>query len=186
MKVEKSTYRDCSLVHGAPTVGKEDVHQDSHHERGQVHAHGRTNEQTTPQARVAILDLLQTQLRPRMRKINQENQSEEKEEHGAEEGNVVAVNEEEGLGNKEGHDDKSQPEDDLRTPITILYSGAGIFRALNSEQKKGEYQVEETESEVDPMHRNPAMTFLPVASNLHIIEGQVLQFLQSPWREHDP
>ena len=46
--------------------------------------------------------------------------------------------------------------------------------------------MEETEGKVNTMDRDPAVTFLPVASNLHIIQCQMLQFLQSPWREHNP
>lgn len=46
--------------------------------------------------------------------------------------------------------------------------------------------MEETEGKVDTMDRDPAMTFLPVASNLHIIQCQILQFFQSPWSEHNP
>lgn len=53
------TYRNCGLVHRAATLGKEDVHQDRHHNRGHVHAQGRPDEQATPHARVTVFDLLQ-------------------------------------------------------------------------------------------------------------------------------
>lgn len=46
--------------------------------------------------------------------------------------------------------------------------------------------MEEAEGEVDTMDRDPAVTFLPVASNLHIVQCQILQFFQSPWCEHNP
>lgn len=73
-----------------------------------------------------------------MRKVHQKDQTQKQEEHGAEEGDIVAVDEEEGFGNEERHDDKGHPEDDLRTPISILESGASIFRAFNPEKQKGQ------------------------------------------------
>lgn len=36
-----------------------------------------------------------------MRKVHQKNQTQKQEEHGAEEGDVVAIDEEEGFGDKE-------------------------------------------------------------------------------------
>lgn len=73
-----------------------------------------------------------------MRKVHQKDQTQKQEEHGAEEGDVVAIDEEEGFGDKERHDDKGQPEDDLRTPKSILESGASIFRAFDAKKQKGE------------------------------------------------
>ena len=121
-----------------------------------------------------------------MRKIHQQDQAQKEEEHGAEESDVVAVHKEEGFGDEERHDNKCQPEDNLRSPESILKSGATIPSILHTKEQEGENQVEETETEVDAMHSHPAVTFLAVASNFHIIESQMLQFIQCPWREHDP
>lgn len=121
-----------------------------------------------------------------MREVDQKDQSQKKEKHGAEEGNIVAVDKEEGFGDEEGHHHKRDPEHNLWTPEAILNRGTAISGCLDTQKQEGENQVEESKPKVDAVDRHPTVTFLPVASDLHIIEGQVLQLLECPRGEHNP
>lgn len=46
--------------------------------------------------------------------------------------------------------------------------------------------MEERKAKIYAVNRHPSVTFLPVTSDLHIIQGQVLQFLQCPGGKHNP
>lgn len=124
----KRTHRNGSLVHGTVATSEEDIHQDRHDERREVHAKGRSDKQSTPDSRVVVFDFLQAHLGPRVSQIHQQNETEKEEEHGADERDVMAVNEEERLGDEERHDDKGDPQNDLGAPEAVLEDGPTIFR----------------------------------------------------------
>ena len=50
------------------------------------------------------------------RYLKEEDEAEEDEERGADHGDVVAPEHEEGVGDEEGDDDEDEPEEDFRTP----------------------------------------------------------------------
>lgn len=55
-----------------------------------------------------------------MSEINEQDQAEEEEEHGAYESDVLAPDLEEGFRDEECQDDESQPDKDLGTPVSVL------------------------------------------------------------------
>lgn len=46
--------------------------------------------------------------------------------------------------------------------------------------------MEHAEGEVDPMNSNPSIAIPFRTGDLHVIESQVLQLVDSPWCEHNP
>lgn len=121
-----------------------------------------------------------------MCQIDEKNQTQQEEEHGAEESNIIAVDEEEAFRNEERHDNEPNPEEHFWSPEAILKGGAAIPGCLHAKEQEGENQVEETETEVDAMDRDPTVTFLSIAFDFHIVEGQVLQFFECPGSQHNP
>lgn len=121
-----------------------------------------------------------------MRQVDQKNETQQKEEHGAEESDIVAIDEEEAFRDEERHDDEPDPEQDFWTPETVLNGSTAISRGLHAKEQEGEDEVEETETEVDAVDRDPTVAFLSIAFDIHIVESQVLQFFKCPRCEHNP
>lgn len=69
-----------------------------------------------------------------MGKIDQEDQAENEEKHAAKEGDVVAPELEERVGNEEGDHDEGEPGDDFRAPVAILQSGARVLGRGDAEE----------------------------------------------------
>lgn len=46
--------------------------------------------------------------------------------------------------------------------------------------------MEQAEGEVDTVNSEPAVAFSGRAVYANVIEGEVFEFLDGPWREHDP
>jgi hypothetical protein len=46
--------------------------------------------------------------------------------------------------------------------------------------------VEHSQGKIDPMHSHPPITITIRTTDLHVVEGQVLQLVDSPRCEHDP
>jgi hypothetical protein len=46
--------------------------------------------------------------------------------------------------------------------------------------------MEQPQGEIDPMHSHPPIAIAIRTTDLHIIESQVLQLVDSPWCEHNP
>lgn len=67
-----------------------------------------------------------------MCQVDKEDESQQKEQHRTDEGNVMTVDEEERLGNEEGHDHEGDPQYNLRTPESILKRCAAIFGRFHS------------------------------------------------------
>lgn len=180
------TYRDRCLVHRASTRCKKDVHQDRHGDGCDIHAKGRSNQQATPNPGLVVFDILQAHLRPAVREIHEEDETKQQEEHRADESDVVAVDEEERFGNEERHDQKSDPDNHFRTPVSVLQGCSAISRCPDTEKQERHDEMKQPQSEVDPMNSHPTIALFTIASNLHIIKGHMLQFLQRPRCEHDP
>lgn len=121
-----------------------------------------------------------------MREVDQEDEAEEEEEHGAEEGDIVAPDHEEAVGDEEGEDDEAEPEDDLWSPEAVLDACTRVFGGSYAEEGKREEEVEHAKGEVDAVDGDPAVACSLWTAYFHVIECEVLEFVDSPWCEHDP
>ena len=180
------TYSDGCLIHATSALGKVDVHDDCHGERGQVHEQGRTNEHGSPHARLGCLDPLLAVLGPVVGQIDEQNQANEQEETGSNHGKVVAPDDEERVGDEEGEDDHADPSKNLGAPEAVLDLGAAILGGADADEHEGHEDVEEAEGEVDALDGDEAVALLAVALDVDVVQGELGQLLHGPVGEHDP
>ena len=183
---DRYTHGDCSLVHSTSASCKVNVHDDGHGKRSQVHEHGGSNKQSCPHPRLGDFDLFLAVFGPVVGEVDKEDQADEQKEAGTNHGKVIAPYDEERIRDEEGQDHKGQPGDDLWTPESVLDGGAAILGAPHADEHHGHDDVEESECEVDALHRDVAVTLLAVALDVDVIQGEVREFLHSPIGEHYP
>lgn len=121
-----------------------------------------------------------------MCEVNQQNETNQQEQTGSDHGDVVSPDNKEWVRNEEGKDDHGKPADDLWAPESILNWCAAILGRSYSEKHQSHEDVEETQGEVDPLYRDVSVALFPVALDVHVVQGEMRQFLHSPIREHDP
>lgn len=105
-----------------------------------------------------------------MREVDEEDQPEQEEKHGADQGKVVAPDLEEVLRDEEGDDDEEKPGDNLRAPVPILDGSAPILRAFDAKEGDGEDGVENAEGELDTMDGDEAEALLTQARDREVVE----------------
>lgn len=181
-----TTYCDGGLVHRAARAREEDVHDNGHCERTNVHANRGANKQRLPRVGLGGLDFLQAVLGPCVCEINEQDKSDKEEEDGADKSDIVAPDGEEGVGNQESDDDEANPCDQLGTPEAVLDSRSLVSGVADSDEEKSEDKVEETESEVDAVDGSESITLLAGARDGGIVQQYFLQLLDGPIGEHDP
>lgn len=182
----RRTHGNGSLVHGASRSGKEDVHDDGHGQRSGVHGHGGSDEESLPGRRVGALNLFQTVLGPSVCKINQQDQTNQKEEHSADKSDIVSPEGEKGVGNEEGDDDQANPGNELGTPETILNSRSLVFSIADAYQEEGQDEMEEAQCEVDTVYGGESIALFAGAGDGRVIKKDCFQLLDGPVGEHNP
>lgn len=113
-------YSNRGLVHGASITGKEDVHEYSHGKRRGVHAESGSYEQDPPSLGIVILNFFKAVLSPSMGQIHEQNKSQKNKQHSPSKRKILPPKLEETLRDEERHDDKHKPDDDFRSPVSIL------------------------------------------------------------------
>lgn len=121
-----------------------------------------------------------------MRKVDQQDETNEQEEARANHGEVVAPNDEERVRNEKGENDHADPGDKLGSPESVLDWRASVLRVPDTDEHHGHDDVEETEGEIDALDRDVAVALLAVALDVDVVECEVRQLLHGPVREHDP
>ena len=121
-----------------------------------------------------------------MRQVYQQDQTKKEEEHGADQSNVVAPEHEESIGDEECKDDQGKPGNDLGPPVAILYRRARILGRVDADEKDGKDEVEKTERKVDSVDSKPSVTIPIPTADFNVVEHYMLEFLDCPFREHDP
>lgn len=121
-----------------------------------------------------------------MCEVNEEDEAEEQEEHSANQGEVVAPDEEEAFRDEEGEDDQEQPGYDLWSPVPVLDGSAAITSAVDAKEDDSQDGVEHTERKLDTVDGDEAVALLAEAGYREVVEGQMLELLDCPGREHDP
>lgn len=178
------------LIHLAAVASEEYVHDSCHGEGSEIHKDCAADEEETPElggwASAVILDLLEAVLGPVVGKVDQQDQPEKEEEHGAEESNVVAPCDEKGVGNEKGCYNQADPANQFGTPEAVLDGSATVFGASNAQKHDCQEEVEGTQSKVDTMYRNPAIAILAGAFDVNVFQGQILKLLHGPVRKHYP
>lgn len=71
--------------------------------------------------------MIETSFGPRVSKVHEEDESEDDEECGADEGEVVAPKDEERVRNSERDGDEDEPQQDLGTPPTVQRMSIGAL-----------------------------------------------------------
>ena len=113
-------------------MSKEYVHDYDHGERGDIHSQRRSDQETPPGLRVLAFNFLKTVFCPSVRKVDEENQPQEKEEHGTSQSYVIAPEHEEALGDEERQDHECQPYDNFGAPKAVLKCRTPILGGPNS------------------------------------------------------
>lgn len=175
-----------SLVHRAAGAGKEYVHKDRESDGANVHAEGAAKEDPAPDLRVGFFDLFEAGLGPGVCEVDEKDEAEEQEEHGADQSKVVAPDEEETLGDKESGDDQEQPGDDLWSPVPVLNSGTAVTSVIDAEEDDGENGMEDPKRKLDAVDGDKAVALLTETRYGEVVESQVLELLDRPRRKHDP
>lgn len=121
-----------------------------------------------------------------MRKINQQDQTDQEEEDGTDESNIVAPEGEEGVWNQEGDDNKTNPGNQLGTPEAILNGRSLVSGVADSDEEERENEMEETQGEVDAVYGGESIALFASACDGGIVEQDVLKLLYSPVGEHNP
>ena len=78
-------YRNRCLIHSAATRREEDVLDDSHRERCKIHAESRADEDEAPDLGVGVSDLCEAVFGPRMGEVDEQDKTQDKEHHRADE-----------------------------------------------------------------------------------------------------
>ena len=181
-----STYGDGRLVHRAVRLSEEDVHDDCDGNATQVHAQSRADKKAAPELGVGVLNLLDAVLGPGVRKVHKQDQTEQQEQHGTAESNIVAPDFEESVRNQECEDNQAQPRNNLRSPKSILNRRTTVFRAVDSEEQNGVNGVEATESEVDAVDSGEAKALFSGAVDGDIVKEDALELLDGPVGHGEP
>lgn len=121
-----------------------------------------------------------------MCKVDEKDEAEEQKEHGADEGEVVAPDEEEALGDQEGEEDQEKPDNDLWSPITVLDGGAAVAGIVDTEEQGSVDGMEDTKCELDAVDSDEAVALLAETGYREEVESQMLELLDRPRRKHDP
>jgi len=168
---EEEVDGDGGLVHGAARGGEEDVHYDCHSDGGHVHAGCAAHKDVAPGGRGGVVfNLGETVFCQCVGKIDEENQAEKEEEHGACKCDVVTPGNEEGVRDEKGDDDERDPSNDLGSPETILNRRTLVPCRSNTKQHESHKSMESAQSKVDPVHRNEAIAGLPIAAYIDIVK----------------
>lgn len=125
---------DDSLVQVAIVASEEDVLDHCHGNGAEVHAQGRPDEHESPDLGVLVFDLSQTVLGPVVRQVDQEDETQHQEEHGATKRDVVAPKDKERIRDEERQDHKDEPSNNLGTPVSILNGSSGVPRGRNAKK----------------------------------------------------
>ena len=121
-----------------------------------------------------------------MRKVDKEDKSNEQKEDGTNKRNIVAPEGEEGVRDKKSNDDESNPGNQLGSPEAILNSRSLVTRVVHSDKKQGQDKMKEAQRKVDAVYGGESITLLARAGDCGIVQENLLQFLYSPVREHNP
>lgn len=185
-KEEDEIHGDGGLVHAAAAVGEEDVHDDGHGDASQVHAEGAADENPTPHSRVRLFDLLDAVFGEGVCQVDQQDQSQEEEQDGAAQSDIISPHLEEAVGDEEAHDDQSQPHENLGTPPAVLNPRSTVLGRGDAEEEEGEDEVEEAEREVDAVHGREPEAVVTRAVDGHVVEEDALELVDGPWSEQYP
>ena len=121
-----------------------------------------------------------------MRQVDEQNQSEQQEQDRPHQRNVIPPYFKEPIGNQERRHNQPQPDDDLGPPESVLDGSALVSRVVDADQQHGHGQMEDSEGEVDAMHRREAETRVSRAADRDVVEEHALELLDRPVGEHEP
>ena len=77
-----------------------------------------------------------------MRKVNEEDETEEDEYGGADEGDVVAPEDKEAVRDEEGDGDEDEPDEDFGTPPSVLNGSPLFLGRPNADEECTQKEVE--------------------------------------------
>jgi hypothetical protein len=116
---EREVEGDEEAVERAPARREVRIEDAGESNRADVRARGAADEDPLPHVAVTVLPVVEARLRPRVRKVDEENEAEEDEDCGTDQCNVIAPDHEEAVGDDEGDAQEGKPEENLRSPPPV-------------------------------------------------------------------
>lgn len=106
-----------------------------------------------------------------MGEIDKEDEAEKEKEHGTDEGEIVAPDEEEAFGDKESDDNQEKPGDDLGSPVPVLNSSSSITGVVDTNKDDGQDSMEDAKRKLDTVDSDEAVALFAEAGYRKVVEG---------------
>lgn len=148
-EAQREVERDEEPVERAPRAREEAVQQPRQRYGKGVHGCRRPDENPLPEVRRRVLPVLDAHLRPGVRKVDEEDQAEEDEYGGADEGDVVAPEDEEAVWDEEGDGDEDEPDECLWTPPSVLDLSPLLLGRLHTNEEGAQDEMEQRQCKAD-------------------------------------